>query len=186
MKVRYLTETNLYFDTLDLPKGYELDKEDLIHDMIFSKEVKNNLYPTTTKDYFIEHSKNVNRIYEYIKDHMQLQLNSNIMNRKYFAFSKEIDWCNLLYPTEEYHSNGVINPVDLKHSPDYTVIYAVKTSPCFLIVYYDDNRRAGRSYKLDIKENEFYIFPSTLKYEITRNNSNDINYFYCMGLTHNE
>ena len=184
MKVRHLTETNLYFGTLDLPKGYELNKEEFIHDMIFSKEVKKNLYPTTTKDYFVEPSKDVDKIYSYIRDHFSVQLISNITNRKYLSFSKEIDWCNVLYPTEEYHSSGIVNPVDLKHSPDFTVIYAFKTSPCHLIVYYDDNRRAGRSYKLDIKENEFYIFPSTLRYEITKNNSDNINYFYCMGLTH--
>lgn len=184
MRIRHLTETNLYFDTLDLPKGYEFDKEELIHDMIFSREVKNNLYQTTTKDYYIEHSQNATRIYSYIRDHFSLKLVSNFENRKHLSFSKGIEWCNVLYPTEEYHSSGLINPVDLKHSPDFTAIYAVKTSPCDLIVYYDDNRRAGKSYKLDIKENEFYIFPSMLKYEITKNNSDKINYFYCMGLTH--
>jgi hypothetical protein len=184
MKVKHLSETNFYYGELNLPKDYEINKKELIHDMIFSKEVEKNLYENTEQDYYIEYSQDLYKIYDYIKDHFQLKLIKNINNSKIYSFSKEIEWCNVLYPNENYFSRGIVNPVDLKHSPDYTVIYALKTSPCNLTVYYDDNRRAGRSYKIDVRENEFYIFPSCLHYSITDNKSDQINYFYCMGFTY--
>ena len=34
-----------------------------------------------------------------------------------------------------------VNPVDLRNSPDYTMLYGVNVDKCSVRIYYDSNRR---------------------------------------------
>ena len=72
-----------------------------------------------------------------------------------------------------------VNPVDLKHSPDYVMLYGVNTAKdsCNVYIEYDDNRRKGRTWHIPLNNNCFYIFPATQKYFISENKSEKSNVF---------
>jgi hypothetical protein len=46
---------------------------------------------------------------------------------------------------------------------------------CELVIEYDDNRRKNRTWHIPIKNNYFYMFPSTQRYFITENKSKQMN-----------
>ena len=70
-----------------------------------------------------------------------------------------------------------VNPVDLKHSPDYVMLYGVNVAKdsCNVYIEYDDNRRKGRSWVIPLNNNDFVMFPSTQRYHITKNTSQQLN-----------
>ena len=76
-------------------------------------------------------------------------------------------------------SRNTVDPVDLRHSPDYTFIYGVDVSEnsCQVVCHYNDNRRAGKTWHIPMKNNKFIMFPSTQKYFITSNQSKKMNIF---------
>ena len=43
------------------------------------------------------------------------------------------------------------------------------------VIEYDNNRRKGRTWHVPIKNNHFYLFPSTQKYFFTANKSKQLN-----------
>ena len=68
------------------------------------------------------------------------------------------------------------DPVDLKNSPDYTLLYGVKVNNCSVKIHYDDNRRRGRSWDIDLTDNKFIMFPSINMYHITNNQKDSLNF----------
>ena len=70
-----------------------------------------------------------------------------------------------------------VDPVDLRNSPDYTLIYGLDIEPdsCECIIEYDDNRRKNRTWHVPIKNNKFIMFPATQRYMITENKSDKLN-----------
>jgi hypothetical protein len=71
-----------------------------------------------------------------------------------------------------------VDPIDLKNSPDFIFLYGVEIDPktCEVIVYYDDNRRKGRSYTFNLETNSFIMFPSSQLYYIKNNKNCFLNY----------
>ena len=68
-----------------------------------------------------------------------------------------------------------IDPVDLRNSPDYTCLYGVNVKNCFVKIFYDDNRRKGRSWDMQIENNKFIIFPANCMYFITNKQKDSVN-----------
>tara|TARA_R100000988_G_scaffold103825_2_gene85770 strand:- start:2876 stop:3430 length:555 start_codon:yes stop_codon:yes gene_type:complete len=66
---------------------------------------------------------------------------------------------------------------DDKLSPDYTFIYCVdvQKDSSQLIIDFDDHRRKNRTWTINLENNYFYCFPSSLNYYITKNTSERIN-----------
>ena len=64
-----------------------------------------------------------------------------------------------MHPKEQSWTRHRVDPVDLRHSPDYTLIYGVNvnedSSKC--IIEYDDNRRKNRTWHLPLKNNHFIM-----------------------------
>ena len=46
---------------------------------------------------------------------------------------------------------------------------------CKICIEYDDNRRKGRSWVIPLNNNDFVMFPSTLRYHVTKNTSQQLN-----------
>jgi len=71
-----------------------------------------------------------------------------------------------------------IDPVDLKNSPDFVLLYGVELDPktCEVIIYYDNNRRKGNTWKISLEKNMFIIFPSSLLYYIKNNKNSYLNF----------
>jgi len=84
---------------------------------------------------------------------------------------------NVMHPKEKSWTRGQVDPVDLRNSPDYTLIYGVdvKEGSSECIIEYDDNRRKNRTWHLPIKDNHFIMFPATNKYSFSPNTSTGLN-----------
>jgi hypothetical protein len=97
-------------------------------------------------------------------------LQSQIQNKD-FPFSRTWDMLNT-YMRE--HIN--LDPVDLRNSPDYTLLYGVKVKDCMVRIHFEDNRRKGRSWDIPLTNNKFIMFPSTNMYYLTNNQKDSLNF----------
>jgi hypothetical protein len=71
-----------------------------------------------------------------------------------------------------------VDKVDLKNSPDYVMLYGVNLGKdsCKIHIEYDSNRRKGQSWEIPLNNNDFVMFPSTQRYHITANTSDQLNF----------
>ena len=69
-----------------------------------------------------------------------------------------------------------IDPVDLRNSPDFTLLYGVKVKECMVRIHFEDNRRKGRSWDIPLLNNRFIMFPSTNMYYLTNNQKDSLNF----------
>jgi hypothetical protein len=69
-----------------------------------------------------------------------------------------------------------VDPVDLRNSPDFTMLYGVNVNNCWIKIYYEDNRRKGRSWDMELVNNKFIIFPSTNMYVISNEQKDSLNF----------
>ena len=108
---------------------------------------------------------------DYLRDHIRVEHGFTLVERSSHG--------SVLHPKEQSYLRHQIEPVDLRNSPDYTLVYVVdcEEDSCELIIEYDDNRRKNRTWHLPLKNNHFYMFPATQKYFITENKANKLNIF---------
>jgi hypothetical protein len=158
MKKMILSEIDLHYGKIDMPKGFEIDRDKFQKD-ILSSNIKNSKFPF---------SKEWDKLTTYLRDHMHVEYN-------FILISKET-WGNVYKPKEASIPLLNIEPVDLKNSPDYTLLYGVKVENCSVRIHYDQNRRAGRSWDIKLKNNHFIMFPSTQMYYITNNQKDSLNF----------
>jgi hypothetical protein len=92
-----------------------------------------------------------------------------------FKTNKET-WGNIYKPSETTIPLLDIDPVDLRNSPDFTLLYGVKVKDCMVRIHYEDNRRKGRSWDIPLKNNMFIMFPSTNMYYLTNNQKDSLNF----------
>ena len=69
-----------------------------------------------------------------------------------------------------------VDPVDLRNSPDFTMLYGVKVDKCWVRIHFDDNRRKGRSWDIELKKNMFVMFPSTNMYIVSNDQKDSLNF----------
>jgi len=104
----------------------------------------------------------------YIRDYIGLEYEINLVNKS--------TWGNIYKPAETTIPLLNIDPVDLRNSPDFTMLYGVKVKDCFVRVHFEDNRRKGRSWDIELKDNMFIMFPSTNMYYLTNNQKDSLNF----------
>ena len=158
MQKKVLSEIDLHYGTIDMPKGFEIDRDKLQSD-ILSSRIKNSKFP-----FSIEWDK----LNTYMRDHIQVEHG--------FALVNKDTWGNLYKPKEVSIPLLNIDPVDLRNSPDYTFLYGVNVKNCSFRIHYDQNRRAGRSWDIPLKNNKFIMFPSTQMYYITNDQKDSLNF----------
>ena len=158
MKKKVLTEQAIYSDIVKLPKGYEVN----------SLEMCQNIFKCFYKNNNAVFCKSWDQLNRYIIENVQLRHQIKLINKK--------TWGNIFTPNEEYTCLSPVDPVDLKNSPDFTCIYGINTEECYVTIYYDDNRRKGRSFKMPLKHNSFIMFPSTNIYTISNNQKSSLNF----------
>tara|TARA_R110000803_G_scaffold202829_1_gene268161 strand:+ start:374 stop:889 length:516 start_codon:yes stop_codon:yes gene_type:complete len=153
-----LSEISLFYGEIKMPKGFEIDQTKLTNDIIQST-LHNKQFPF---------SKTWDMLNTYMRDHVMLEYNFNLINKE--------TWGSIYKPNESSLPLLNIEPVDLKNSPDYTFLYGVKVNKCNVKIYYDDNRRKGRSWDIELKNNKFIMFPSTNMYYITNGQKDALNF----------
>ena len=103
-----------------------------------------------------------------IGKHIRLEYDIELGNKK--------TWGNIYSPHETTPSLLDVDPIDLKHSPDYTLLYGVKVDNCCVKICYDDNKRKGRTWTIPLSNNKFIMFPSTNMYSIINNQKDSLNF----------
>jgi len=158
MYKRILSEQALYFGDVSMPKDFEIDQEKLTNDIL--------QFSLTNKEF--PFSRTWDMLNTYIREHINLEYGFQLVNKN--------TWGNIYKPNEQSTPLLNIDPVDLRNSPDYTLLYGVKVDSCMVRIHYDDNRRKGRSWDIQLKNNMFIMFPSTNMYYIKNNQKDSLNF----------
>jgi len=160
MHKKVLAEIGLYYGDVEMPKDWDIDRNELAHHILHS-----NL---TNEEFSF--SKTFDKLNTYIREHINLKYSFKLVNKK--------TWGNIYKPKEISVPLLNIDPVDLRNSPDYTLLYGVNVEDCSVRIHYDANRRAGRSWDISLTNNKFVMFPSTQMYYITNNQKDSLNFIH--------
>ena len=158
MQKKVLTEQALYYGDVAMPKDWDIDRDKLQQD-ILNSEITDSQFPF---------SKTWDMLNTYMRDHINLEYDFNLINKE--------TWGNMYKPQERTIPLLNIDPVDLRNSPDYVLLYGVKVKNCMVRIHYEDNRRKGRSWDIKLTDNKFIMFPSTNMYYITNNQKDSLNF----------
>ena len=158
MQKKVLSEQALYYGDVAMPKDWDIDRDKLQQD-ILNSEITDSQFPF---------SRTWAMLNTYMRDHINLDYGFTLVNKE--------TWGNMYKPQETTIPLLNIDPVDLRNSPDYTLLYGVKTKNCMIRIHYEDNRRKGRSWDIELKDNMFIMFPSTNMYYITNNQKDSLNF----------
>ena len=158
MQKKVLTEQALYFGDVSMPKYWEIDRDELAHYVLHSNLTNEGLQFSRTFD----------KLNTYMREHIGLEYDISLINKE--------TWGNIYKPQETTVPLLNIDPVDLRNSPDFTLLYGVKVKDCMVRIYYEDNRRKGRSWDIELKDNMFIMFPSTNMYYINNKQKESLNF----------
>jgi len=158
MQKKVLSEQSLFYGNIDMPKGFEINQEKLTNDILQS----------TFNSKEFPFSRTWDMLNTYMRDFIGLEHNINLINKK--------TWGNIYKPHQVSLPLLNIDPVDLRNSPDFTMLYGVKVKDCNVRIHFEDNRRKGRSWDIELKNNMFIMFPSTNMYYLTNNQKDSLNF----------
>jgi len=158
MDKKVLTEQALYFGDIAMPKDWDIDRDKLSGDILQS----------TFTDSEFPFSRTWDMLNTYMQDHIGVEHNIKLVNKS--------TWGNIYKPAETTIPLLQVDPVDLRNSPDFTMLYGVKVKDCFVRIHYEDNRRKGRSWDIELKDNMFIMFPSTNMYYIKNKQKDSLNF----------
>jgi len=158
MHKKILTEQALYYGDVSMPKGFEIDRDKLSGDILQSS--------FTNKEF--PFSRTWDMLNTYMRDHIGLEYGINLVNKN--------SWGDIYKPNQISKPLLDVDPVDLRNSPDFTLLYGVKVNKCWVRIHYEDNRRKGRSWDIPLTNNQFIMFPSTNMYYLTNNQKDSLNF----------
>ena len=158
MEKKVLAEIALYYGDVSMPKDWQIDPIELAH-QILQYQIHNQKFPP---------SRTWDKLNAYISEHIRLEYNIQLINKKM--------WGNIYSPHETTTPLLDVDPVDLRSSPDYTLLYGVKVDNCLVKICYDDNRRKGGTWTIPLSNNKFIMFPSTNMYYITNDQKDSLNF----------
>ena len=159
-----LSEIAIYYGDVSMPKGFEINCNKLQEDILKS-QINNKDFPYTRE---------WDKLNTYLREHINVEYGFSLINKK--------TWGDVYKPKELSAPLLNIDQVDLRNSPDYTLLYGVNVKDFSVRIHYDANRRKGRSWDIPLKNNEFIMFPSTQMYYITNNQKDSLNFI--LTITH--
>ena len=168
-----LSEIDLYSGEVAMPKGFDIDldkiRNDIIESYVQQKRINNNPKAYAFDDYVVPFSQPLQWMQDYIRYHWRVEYNRTLVTKTMHG--------NVIHPKEKSWRRHQVDPVDLRNSPDYTLIYGVdiKKGSSECIIEYDDNRRKNRTWHIPIENNKFIMFPATNRYSFSPNTSNSLN-----------
>ena len=153
-----LTEQSIFYGDVDMPKDWDIDRE------LFSQDIlRTNINETQ-----FPFSRNWDMLNTYLREHINLHFNINLVSKETTG--------HIFKPSEKSSPILQVDPVDLKQSPDYILLYGVHVEDCKVKIFYDDNRRKGRSWDIPLTNNKFIMFPSTNLYYISNEQQENLNF----------
>tara|TARA_R100000005_G_C4952245_1_gene172249 strand:+ start:445 stop:993 length:549 start_codon:yes stop_codon:yes gene_type:complete len=166
-----LSEISLIYGDVKTPKGFEIDQNKIKNDIISSyangDRISSNPLDYSYNDYKVPFSKKLQWLLDYIRDHFRIEYGKNLILKSTFA--------NVLNKNENSLNRSNVDPVDLRNAPDYTCVYGVDIEgEGELVIEYEDGRKKGRTWHIPLKSNNYYIFPSILRYFFKAPNKNKL------------
>tara|TARA_R100001591_G_scaffold104974_1_gene112821 strand:- start:283 stop:786 length:504 start_codon:yes stop_codon:yes gene_type:complete len=158
MQKKILSEQSLYYGDVAMPKDWDIDRDKLQQDILKS-QITDSPFPF---------SRTWDILNTYMRDHVNLYYEFTLINKDTFG--------NIYKPGEISQPFVNVDPVDLRNSPDFTFLYGVSVKNCMVRICYDDNRRKGRSWDIELTNNKFIMFPSTNMYYLTNNQKDHLNF----------
>lgn len=153
-----LSEISLYYGKVDMPEGWEIDRNFISHEILQSKLNNKNIHTSRTFD----------KLESYIREYIYLRHKISLRLKKF--------WGNIYSPLEHSSPLKDVDPVDLRNSPDFTMLYGVNVEDCIIKIHYDDNRRANRTWEIPLINNKFVMFPSSCMYRVLNNQKENLNF----------
>ena len=158
MQKQVLSEQSLYYGDVAMPKNWDIDRDKLQEDILKSN-VTDSPFPF---------SRTFDMLSTYLREHIYLKYEFTLIQKK--------TWGNMYKPQETTIPLLNVDPVNLRNSADFTLLYGVKVEDCNVRIHYEDNRRKGRSWDITLINNEFIMFPSTCMYYLTNNQKDSLNF----------
>lgn len=166
MKQNILSKIDLYYGNVDMPKNFDIDRNQLKND------IKKQLIDKKEFSF----SKTLDMYHTYLREYFFLYFNRTLINKNDFGY--------LFNENETSLSLQSIDPLDLRNSPDYVLLYGVDVDCCKIRIDYEDNRRKNRNWIIPLKNNSYVMFPSTQRYYIMNNDSKQKNYILSTTFTY--
>ena len=158
IKENILSKISLYYGTIAMPKGFEIDLEVLTTD-ILTHNIQDCPFPF---------SKEWDKLNTYLRENIHVEHNLNLVNQETQGL--------MFKPNESNFPEPEINKLNLFNSTDFVMLYGVNVENCSVRIYYDANRRAGRSWDINLENNKFIMFPSTQIYHISNKQNDKLNF----------
>ena len=171
-----LNEEAVYYDFINCPKGFEINREKIKHGIMYgyinNKHVQNKQYP-------VEHRLHLDYLNSYITDFVKLK-----ENFKLEIFLKE-KFSYILNHNEKIERKNHFDSFNIQNSPTYVLIYGIELEEksSNLIIHHSYKKTPNSTRTIPMQNNKFIMFPAHLDYEIT-NNTSKLNGFYLVNLYH--
>jgi hypothetical protein len=161
MRKILLSEIAIYHGQIKMPEYFEIDRKTIFHHMLqegVTEEIKETPF-----------SRELDKLRAYIREHIFIKHNIILQE-----LGTESDF---YFPHERSKPMNHMNPMNPTESPDYVCLYGVNVGKdsCRIIIEYNNNRIKGCVKEMNLNNNDFVLFPSTLKYHIDKNRSEQLN-----------
>jgi len=169
IKKTILSEKSIYYGEVKMPKGFEIEKDELVKNITLSNYYENVEYPFSIA---------FDKVKTFVSDFMRLEHKCNLITTKIFG--------------NFYERNEVSDPklqIDIKNlneSADFVLLYGVEIEPktCEVVIYYDDNRRKGKVFNFILEKDNFIMFPSSQLYYVKNNKNSYLNFIQTILFTY--
>ena len=168
MNKKILSEIDIYEGSIILPKNHEIDrfkiKSDILQSKLENKTISQNPFAYAYSDYSIETSQPLNLIRNTIAEKTRAYHEMGIEPRLSFG--------NVYEPKQQSFFRNMIDPVNIKESPDYIMIYGVDVDKNTSVVLESKDKRGVNQLSVyPIINNHYVMFPAYLKFFINENDS---------------
>ena len=173
MNKEILSQTDIYFGEIDMPKHFDINRDQikasLLESVLKDKQFFNHFVDRNFNDFELRYCPTFFALNTYFIETMFLKHKLSISNG--FKFG------SLFAKNQSSLTKNTVNKMDLTNSPDYTFIYGVDVSKNSqdLVILYDDKRAKNLCNIRNLNNNEFIMFPSCLDYYFSPNESDNIN-----------
>jgi len=167
MKEFELSKTSIYYGFIPEILCKKINKEKIKKNFILNKR-KNNFQSSSYFEYHQDYlnfqdDKEIFWIYDYVRDKFNLDHNVHLVMKEKSGI--------VLDKNESIGFHHHIYEKDRENSPTYSLLYTVEKGqkPCYVIFEYSNLFRKQNHCKIEMRENQFILFPSILKHRISKN-----------------
>ena len=159
MQKKVISEIGVYYGQVEMPKGFEIDRDTLQTEILKIKVKDTDILPFSIPWDLLN---------KYLREHLKVEYDLILINKAIRGY--------YFKPGETSRPFFTADPHNLRNAPDFVLLYGVHVKDCLIKIYYDDNRRKGKWWDIPLINNKFIMFPATQLYYITNNQKDSLNF----------